>query len=501
MVPSIDYLDSFVNVVSVQLKHSCSSEMKLFCLILLIINGITVSRSEQYEVVGPSDPVLAVAGEDVILSCSVKPLMSVVDMRVEWSRPDLRGSLVHLYEEHEDKNTDQSQYRGRTKLNLQELHRGNASLKLSSVQVSDEGRYMCFIQSKFWFDDTTVDVKVEAVGSPPVITVDGFDDSGGLRLQCESEGWYPEPVLEWLDSEGVRLSSETTDTHRGTDRFSVKHTITVHHRDDKIHCRVKLRHHMLETLIIGSSNMFNSWKNPINLISVIVVVIVIAGIAGLLIAVFFHKNRELSRDFHFLQSQKSHIQDVITYLRKHKVNVILDADTAHPHLIMSSDGKHVRYEEIQLERVDWEEEQNDKFDKYLAILGKEGFSTGCFYYEVQVKGQTVWDLGVARESTEKKGSIDMNILSGYWTTCLRYVNYLHLSYDSSEVLFPLKTKPQRVGVFVDYEKGQVSFYDVDSSSHIYSYTDQSFNEKIYPFLSLGYKSNENSTALVICDDY
>lgn len=192
---------------------------------------------------------------------------------------------------------------------------------------------------------------------------------------------------------------------------------------------------------------------------------------------------------------------MITYLRKHKVNVILDADTAHPHLIMSSDGKHVRYEEIQLERVDWEEEQNDKFDKYLAILGKEGFSTGCFYYEVQVKGQTVWDLGVARESTEKKGSIDMNILSGYWTTCLRYVNYLHLSYDSSEVLFPLKTKPQRVGVFVDYEKGQVSFYDVDSSSHIYSYTDQSFNEKIYPFLSLGYKSNENSTALVICDDY
>uniref|UniRef100_A0A8C1THA6 Ig-like domain-containing protein n=1 Tax=Cyprinus carpio TaxID=7962 RepID=A0A8C1THA6_CYPCA len=76
-------------------------------------------------------------------------------MRVEWFRSDLKDSqLVHLYENHDDRNTEQSQsYRGRTKLNEQELQRGDASLKLSSVQVSDEGRYKCFIQSKSWSDD------------------------------------------------------------------------------------------------------------------------------------------------------------------------------------------------------------------------------------------------------------------------------------------------------------------------------------------------------------
>ncbi len=87
-----------------------------------------------------------------------------------------------------------------------------------------------------------------------MITVDGFDHSGGLHLQCESEGWYPEPDLEWLDSEGVSLSSETTEKHRNTDQFSAKHTVTVYERDSKIHCRFKLRHHMLETLIITTSN-------------------------------------------------------------------------------------------------------------------------------------------------------------------------------------------------------------------------------------------------------
>ncbi|KAG1968943.1 butyrophilin subfamily 3 member A2 [Pimephales promelas] len=261
--------------------------MKFICLTLLLVSGITDSRSEQFEVVGPAGPVFAVTGEDVILPCSVKPSISVVDMRVEWFRLDLKDS-VHLYDEHEDRNTDQIQsYRGRTKLIHQELQRGNASLNLSTVRVSDEGRYKCFIQSQSWSDDVTVDVRVEVVGRPPVITVDGFDGSGGFHLQCESEGWYPEPDLEWLDSEGVRLSSETNETHRNTDRFSVKHTIIVYH-SGKIHCRVKLTHHMLESLINTTNNRFISWRTSVILMSVFVVLIVIAGI---LIAVFTHKNR------------------------------------------------------------------------------------------------------------------------------------------------------------------------------------------------------------------
>ncbi|XP_016377289.1 butyrophilin subfamily 1 member A1-like isoform X2 [Sinocyclocheilus rhinocerous] len=469
--------------------HLCPPAMKFICLTLLIITGITDSRSEQYEVVGSSDPVLAVSGEDVILPCSVKPLMSVVDMRVEWFRLDLKDSVVHVYEDHVDKNTDQSQsYRGRTKLIHQELQRGNASLKLSTVRVSDEGRYKCFIQSKSWYDDATVDVKVEVVGHPPVITVDGFDHSGGLRLQCESEGWYPEPVLEWLNSEGVSLSSETTETHRNTDGFSVKHTVTVYERDSKIHCRVKLRHHMLETLIITTSNMFNSWRTSVILISVFVVLNVIAAI---LIAVFARKNRALDR----LEKEKRGLQQALTHLRTHSVNVILDADTAHPHLIVSDDGKQVRYEKTQTNGVDG----GKRFDEDLGVLGKEGFSSGCFYFEVQVNGQTAWDLGVTRESVNRKGGIRLSPENGYWTVGRR--DGLYQARDSSAYSLSLSVDPQRVGVFVVYEKGFVFFYDVESSSHIYSYINQSFNDKLYPFVCLGYYRNTNSTPLIICDYY
>nr|XP_021327835.1 butyrophilin-like protein 3 [Danio rerio] len=485
--------------------------------------------SERYEVLGSAGPVFAVAGEDVLLPCSVKPNISVVDMRVEWFRLDQKYS-VHLYEDHEDRNTEQIQsYRGRTELNHQQLQTGNASLRLSAVKVSDEGRYKCFMQSKTWSDDTTVNVKVEAVGSPPMITVDGFDRSGGLHLLCESEGWHPEPDLEWLDSEGVRLSPESTEMHRNTDGFSVKHTVTVHQRDGKIHCRVKVRHHMLETLISSTSNMFASWRTSVIVISVFSVLSVIAGI---LITVTVQKNSEHKQ----LQDEKSRIQlgnrgtrgkptrtrgehaerhccdseaggkrsSAASLLLqrcggsqfREAVNVTLDADSAHPHLIVSEDGKQIKCGNIQIRKVDRE---IDIFTEYLGVLGKEGFSSGCFYFEVEVKGQIKWDLGVTRQSADRKELCSLNPKNGYWTVGL--IDGKYWAHESSYVFIPLSVKPQRVGVFVDYEKGFVSFYDVESMFHIYSYTGQPFNGKLCPFVCLGYYRNENSTPLKICDDY
>nr|XP_055038087.1 butyrophilin-like protein 3 [Misgurnus anguillicaudatus] len=267
--------------------------MKFICVTLMVIIGITDSTADQFVVVGPASPLLAVSGEDVILPCSLIPQISAVNMRVEWFRLDLKDSVVHLYEDHEDKNTNQLQsYRGRTEVFKDELQKGNTSLKLSRVQISDEGLYKCLIQSKTNYDDITVDLRVEAVGSPPLITVDGFDVSGGLYLQCESKGWYPEPELVWLDSEGVTLTSENTDKQRETDGFRVKHMITVYNRDSKYHCRVKLRHHMMETEIITSSKMFNSLRSSVILISV---GSVLSVIAGLLIAVFIYRHRGLQR--------------------------------------------------------------------------------------------------------------------------------------------------------------------------------------------------------------
>ncbi|XP_067282634.1 E3 ubiquitin-protein ligase TRIM39-like [Pseudorasbora parva] len=190
---------------------------------------------------------------------------------------------------------------------------------------------------------------------------------------------------------------------------------------------------------------------------------------------------------------KKFTQTDLKRMQQYAVDVTLDPDTAHPYLILSDDGKQVRHGDI-LQKVPYKPE---RFDRFLNVLGKEGFSSGRFYFEVQVKGKTDWTLGVARESVNRKDVIQLSPNNGYWTVALRNGNE-YGAFAGPDVFLSLRVKPQRVGVFVDYEEGLVSFYDVESSSHIYSFTAQSFTEKLYPYFS-PYPNNggKNSTPLII----
>ncbi|XP_051729665.1 E3 ubiquitin-protein ligase TRIM21-like isoform X5 [Ctenopharyngodon idella] len=194
-----------------------------------------------------------------------------------------------------------------------------------------------------------------------------------------------------------------------------------------------------------------------------------------------------------LRRALTQLQDTLQEKLTQTVDVTLDPDTAHPHLILSDDGKQVRHGDIRQKLPD----KPERFDISPCVLGKKGFSSGRFYYEVQVKGKTKWVLGVARESINRK---ELNILSpsdGFWTVALRNENEYWACADSP-VSLCLRVKPQRVGVFVDYEEGLVSFYDVESSSHIYSYTGQSFTGKLYPYFSPCFNDGgKNSTPLII----
>ncbi|KAF4070157.1 hypothetical protein AMELA_G00296370 [Ameiurus melas] len=135
--------------------------------------------------------------------------------------------------------------------------------------------------------------------------------------------------------------------------------------------------------------------------------------------------------------------------------------------------------------------------RYRAVLGKQSFSSGRFYYEVQVRGKTDWILGVMRENINRKGLITLSPQDGFWTVEMWNENQYE-AFADTDVLLTLREKVEKVGVFVDYEEGLVSFYDVKSSSHIYSFTAQSFTEKLYPFFNPGYnKGGINSAPLII----
>ncbi|XP_078128047.1 zinc finger protein RFP-like isoform X2 [Sander vitreus] len=193
------------------------------------------------------------------------------------------------------------------------------------------------------------------------------------------------------------------------------------------------------------------------------------------------------------KEMKKLIESELKRVQQYAVDVTLDPDTAHPELILSDDGKQVNHCDV------WKTIPNSKkrFSYRTSVLGKQSFSSGRLYFEVQVKEKTKWTLGVARESINRKGDITLSTEDGYWTIWLRNGNeYKALAAPS--VLLSLKSPPQKVGVFVDYEEGLVSFYDVDAAALIYSFTGCSFTEKLFPFFHTG--NNEggtNSAPLII----
>ncbi|XP_054476208.1 E3 ubiquitin-protein ligase TRIM21-like [Anoplopoma fimbria] len=175
------------------------------------------------------------------------------------------------------------------------------------------------------------------------------------------------------------------------------------------------------------------------------------------------------------------------------VDVTLDPDTANPKLILSDDGKQVKLGDVKKNLQD----NPERFDPYVNVLAKQSFSSGRFYYEVQLKGKTYWDLGVARESINRKGQIILTPQNGYWMIGLRNENEYKAGADPS-VRLSLKSQPEKVGVLVDYEEGLVSFYDVDAAALIYSFTGCCFTEKLYPYFSPGIKDGgKNSAPLII----
>uniref|UniRef100_A0A671PCH9 E3 ubiquitin-protein ligase TRIM39-like n=1 Tax=Sinocyclocheilus anshuiensis TaxID=1608454 RepID=A0A671PCH9_9TELE len=180
-------------------------------------------------------------------------------------------------------------------------------------------------------------------------------------------------------------------------------------------------------------------------------------------------------------------------MRLYAVDVTLDPDTAQPELILSDDGKQVSNGDIKHDVPD----NLKRFDHCIFILGKEVFSSGRFYFEVQVMKKTAWNLGVARESVTRKGRITLRPQNGYWAIRLRNGNKYKALVNSMSVLSP-RVKPQKVGVFVDYEEGLVSFYDVETRSHIYSFTGQTFNGKRYPYFCPALNNDgKNSDPLII----
>ncbi|XP_031160150.1 uncharacterized protein LOC116053263 [Sander lucioperca] len=175
----------------------------------------------------------------------------------------------------------------------------------------------------------------------------------------------------------------------------------------------------------------------------------------------------------------------LKWISKFAVDVKLDPTTTHRCLV-SVDGK----------KVSSGGENQDAPGSFGSVLGLNRLTSGKSYWEVVVSNKTGWNLGVARGGANREGKLALKPDNGYWVA--EHYENKYAALTATPVCLSLKEKPQKVGVFVDYEESLVSFYDVTAQSHIYSFTECWFTGEIYPYFSLHLKGDgQSANSLII----
>uniref|UniRef100_A0A3Q3EIW1 Tripartite motif containing 35-12 n=1 Tax=Labrus bergylta TaxID=56723 RepID=A0A3Q3EIW1_9LABR len=140
--------------------------------------------------------------------------------------------------------------------------------------------------------------------------------------------------------------------------------------------------------------------------------------------------------------------------------VILDPNTAHPRQQLPDNP--------------------ERFDTYGSVLGSEGFNSGTHSWDVQVGDNTYWNLGVLAESGQRKGKKQ----SGLWLIWFYDGKYRAHTPPHPDTALSVKKKLQRIRVNLDCNRGELSFSDPDTNTHIHTFT-HTFTERMFPYIYTG----------------
>ncbi|KAM9308355.1 E3 ubiquitin/ISG15 ligase TRIM25-like [Gastrophryne carolinensis] len=158
--------------------------------------------------------------------------------------------------------------------------------------------------------------------------------------------------------------------------------------------------------------------------------------------------------------------------------ISLDVNTANNLLHISNDMKRADWGPYQLRPVTPERFQ------CCQVLSRESFSSGRHYWDVKIRRSIEWNVGMCYPSIDRIGDhslIGDNTKSWSlerWKTCFSAIH------DSKEIPLPIYSSSQRIRIVLDYEAGQISFYELcHPIRHLHTFT-TTFTEPLHAVLGI-----------------
>ncbi|XP_042667280.1 zinc-binding protein A33-like isoform X3 [Centrocercus urophasianus] len=193
---------------------------------------------------------------------------------------------------------------------------------------------------------------------------------------------------------------------------------------------------------------------------------------------------EVSPSEETIISASEKLDEEIESLRRRtdKNSVTFDADTAHPRLEVFDEGKSVKDTGTNRDVA----MNSKRFDSHIFILATEGFNTGKHYWEVDVGKKNSWELGVASEAVTRKGTVILCPRNGFWVMALSDgVEYWACTDPWTRL--NVRSKPRKIGMLLDISAGQLSFYDPQGQTTLYTFNiaESDKKGKFFPFFSMG----------------